>query len=104
MAETNSSTMPADAAYEAGRRAGLATGALALSIAAFINLLGLEKSLLAIVLAAMALRGGEVGTKLRGFARAAIVIAAVHVVTVVTVVAVFHERLAELIRLLRQLG
>ncbi len=104
MADTNSSPLPADAAYEAGRRAGLALAALALSITAFINLLGLEKSVLAIVLAVTALAGAGPGRRLAGFGRAAIIIAAIHVVTLVTVLAVFHERLAELIRLLRQLG
>lgn len=40
-----------DAAYQRGRRVGLATAALALTIVSFLNLLGTEKSILAAALA-----------------------------------------------------
>ena len=46
-----------DAAYRSGRHVGLAT-ALALSIVSFLNLLGAEKSILASVLAIVAMRDG----------------------------------------------
>jgi hypothetical protein len=104
VAEINTTGTSPNDAYEAGRRAGLATAALALSIAAFINLLSLEKSVLAIVLGFLALKGARHRRAEHRFARAAIVIGAVHVVTLVTVLIVFHDRLAELIRLLRQIG
>ena len=52
-----SDTSYAGSTYEDGRRAGLAVAAFALAITAFVNLLGLEKSLLAGVLAILALQG-----------------------------------------------
>jgi hypothetical protein len=95
---------PANAAYERGRAMGLATGALSLSVVAYVNLLSLEKSILAIVLAWLALRAAaRVGGAL-GRGRLALLIAGVHVVTVVTVVVVFHDKLLHLLHLFQQLS
>ena len=45
--------------YDRGRREGLATAAIALSATAYLNLLGAEKSILAIALALLASRGAD---------------------------------------------
>lgn len=104
MADIDSPKGAVETAYEEGRRAGLATAALALSITAFINLLGVEKSLLAIVLAVLALRGTvQARTALRR-GRAALVLAVVHVVVFAAALVLFHRQLGQLIHLLQQLG
>jgi hypothetical protein len=94
------------AAYDEGRRVGLATAALTLSIVAFINLLGLEKSALAIVLASLALVGASPATAaaIRARVRTAIAIGGVQIVMLLTLLVVFRDRLAQLIHLLQQLG
>ena len=69
---------PIHAAYQDGRRLGLATAALALSIVAFINLLGIEKSILAIVLALLAMQGALPGAGVLRRGRIALVLAVVH--------------------------
>jgi hypothetical protein len=91
-------------AYRDGRRFGLATGALALSIVAFINLLGMEKSVLAIVLAILAMQGAEPAAAAYRRARTAIVIAAVHVVTIVAFLVLFHDKMIELVHALHKLS
>ena len=48
-------------AHETGWRSGLSVGAIAVSVAAFISLLGIEKALLAITLAFLAVRGSRRG-------------------------------------------
>lgn len=88
--------------FEAGRSAGLATAALALSIAAFLNLLGFEKSLLAVTLAFLALRSGAAVA--RGRAMAALGIAAIHLVTVAAVLLLFREELGKLLAALQALS
>jgi hypothetical protein len=104
MSDQLATTERVEAAFREGRRIGLATGAIALSLASFLNLLGLEKSLLAGVLAILALRGVAASRIVLQRGRAALVIAAVHVVTVVMVIALFHDKLLQLIRLLQKLG
>lgn len=91
------------AAYRQGWRAGLTLGALAIAVAAFINLLSVEKSILAIVLAAVALGGAGPG-RARSRARLALVIAAVHLIVVALALIVFHEKLARLLSLMQSLG
>lgn len=95
---------PSQAAYEAGRRTGLAIAALATSVVAFISLLGLEKAILACVLAALAIRGLPARSQGRRWGIAAIAVSIVYLITFAVVAAVFHDRFAELIRLLQQLG
>ena len=86
------------AAYRRGRRAGLATAAIALAVIAYVNLLGIEKSLLALVLAAMALKGSLLPAISRTRTWIAIALASVHAVTVVAIVVVYADKLAELAR------
>lgn len=63
---------PVAAAFEDGRRAGLAAAAMALSLVAFFSLLGAEKALLAIALGMMARRGSRPGSAGRRLATVAI--------------------------------
>ncbi|MBI4581171.1 MAG: hypothetical protein HY718_15825 [Planctomycetes bacterium] len=93
-----------DRAYQQGRRAGLATAALAMSIVAFISLLGVEKAVLAAVLAVVSLRGLSPGTRGRRLGLAALVIVGLYAVTFIVVVVAFHEKFARLFHLLQQLG
>jgi len=95
---------PAQTAYLEGRRAGLATAALALSVVAFLNLLGIEKSLLAVCLAILALRGMGPSEGAARYGRAALIIAIIHVVTFFAVIAAFHDKLIDLIHQLQKLG
>lgn len=90
-------------AYDDGRRAGLALGALALAVVAFVNLLSLEKSILAAALAIIALRGARGGVAvIRG--RLALGIAAAHMVVAVILFSLFRDKLTELVHLLKTLG
>lgn len=86
-----------------GRREGYALAALALSLVSFVNLLGAEKSILAIVLAAFAMSGSSLGA-VSIKARVAVAIAALHIVTVGVVIFLLRDKLGELLDLLRQLG
>jgi hypothetical protein len=93
----------ANAELTRGRREGYATAALALSAVSFTHLLGAEKALLAILLAVMALRGGRSPVaRSRGWA--AIAIAGVYIVTLLTVLVLFRDELGQLIQLLKTLG
>lgn len=94
---------PDDAAYREGWRAGLALGALTIAGTAFINLLSLEKSLLAIVLAILAIRGAGPGrTTKRG--SLAVCIAVAHLALGSILLILFHDKLAQLLSLLQSLG
>lgn len=90
------------AAYRQGWRTGLAFGALAIAVTAFINLLSVEKSILALVLGAVALYGAGAGVA--GRARWAIGIAVLHLVVVTAALLLFHDKLARLLSLLQSLG
>jgi hypothetical protein len=87
-----------------GRRTGLAIGALAASAVAFISLLGIEKAILALVLAVLAMRGSAPSTPARRLAWVSLGVVLLYILTFVVVVALLHERLAELIRMLQQMG
>jgi hypothetical protein len=95
---------PVHAAFQEGRRLGLATGALALSIVAFVNMLGIEKTVLAAVLAVLSLQGARPAAQVLRRGRAALAIVAVHALTIVTVLLVFHDKLQQLIHLLQKLS
>ncbi len=95
---------PAEAAYREGRSAGLALGALAISAVAFISLLGIEKAVLALALALLGMRGAVIGSRSRRLAIAAIVITCVYAATYIVVVALYHDKISALIRMLQQLG
>lgn len=101
---TTIETETAEQAYQRGRRVGLATGAIALAVIAYVNLLGVEKSLLAVVLAIAALRGGAMSSIARTRGRIALALASLHALTVVVVVVLFHQKLTELLRQLVRLS
>jgi Na+-driven multidrug efflux pump len=91
------------AARSLGRTEGLATAALALSLVSFVNLLGVEKALLAIVLAALAL--GRAGvSRARSRSLVAISFSLAYLLTIAIVLVAFHDKLAHLLRLLHELG
>jgi hypothetical protein len=81
----------------------MATAALALGVVAFLNLLGTEKGILAIVLAMLSLRNMPAGPAPRG-ARIAIALGVVQLATVAILLVFFHDKLRQLIDLLRTLG
>jgi hypothetical protein len=97
---TNSLQTGPDDGYRAGRRDGLALGALAIALVAFVNLLSVEKSLLAAALALLALRTAPASRR----AQWALAIAGLHILTWVGVLVVFHDKFARLLQLLQQLG
>ena len=80
---------------------GYAVSALVLSLVSFVNLLGAEKSILAIVLAAFALRGATSRGGLQQ-ARIAIAVASLHILTLVLVLVLLRDKLAQLLQLPRQ--
>jgi hypothetical protein len=77
---------------------------LALAIVAFISLLGMEKSLLAAVLAIIALRGAPRDGAAWRSGRFALVVAGAHVVTLAVILFLFHDKLALLLGLLHKLS
>jgi len=96
------SVQPVGSSLEEGRREGYAIAALALSLVAFINLLGAEKALLAIVLAVAAIRGSASGTARRR-AYIALVIAGIYVVTIIVAFVVLRDELGPLLNLFGEL-
>ena len=91
-------------AFEAGRRAGLATAAMALSLVAFLSLLGAEKALLAIALALLARRGSQAGSAGSRLATAAIGISSVFLVSIAFILIVFWKELEGFVNYFRQLS
>ncbi len=91
-------------AYRDGKRTGLAIAALATSAVAFVSMLGIEKGILAFVLAVLGLRGAKPGSPARRLSLGAILVCGVYVLTVVVVFILFREKLAELFRLRQKLG
>jgi hypothetical protein len=91
-------------AFDSGRRAGLATAAMALSLVSFLSLLGAEKALLAIALAMMARRGSQPGSAGRRLATVAIGVATVFLVSIVFILIVFWKELGDFVNYFRQLS
>ncbi|HTL51181.1 MAG TPA: hypothetical protein VL860_01265 [Planctomycetota bacterium] len=91
-------------AYQAGQRSGLAIAAVAASAVAFISLLGIEKALLAVVLALLARRGAALPTPARKLSGIALGLSGLYAAFFVTVLVLFHDKVAEFIRLLQQLS
>ena len=104
LAEPSMAEDPVAEAFEAGRRAGLATAAMALSLVAFFSLLGAEKAFLAIALGLMARRGAQPGSAGRKLATVAIGIASVFLVSIAFILIRFWKELEDLVVHLRQLS
>jgi hypothetical protein len=95
-----------DSAFVLGQRYMLATIALVLALLSFLNLAGVEKAVVAIVLAMRALRPGP-GPQLeerRGWARLAVGLAVAHMVLLATVILLNLDRLPKLFQALRALS
>lgn len=86
-----------------GRSEGFAIAALALGVLSFIQLLGTEKALLAIILASLALRGMP-SPRSRKQGWTAIALGAAYIAITAISLILFRDQLAELIALLRSLG
>jgi hypothetical protein len=104
MAESEQRQDPVAAAFDAGRRIGFGVSALALSLVAFLSLLGTEKAILAIVLGVLALRGGAGGTLAKRLGIFAISIASLFIATVGVVLVVFWDKVVELVHALEALS
>lgn len=91
-------------AFEQGKRTGLAIAALATAAVAFLSLLGLEKAILAVVLAVLAARGTPRESRSHRLALLALGIAVLYALTFVIVMVLFRDRIGELVRLLQQMS
>lgn len=95
-----------ESAFVLGQRYTLATLALGLALLSFLNLAGMEKAILAILLGLRALKATPAPAleQRRSWARLAIGLAAAHVVIVVTVILLNLDRLSKLIDALRAMS
>lgn len=95
-----------ESAFVLGQRRTLAALALGLALLSFVNLAGLEKAILAIVLGVKALSTTPPPAleQRRGLARLAIGLAVAHVVLVVTIILLNLDRLSTLLEALRAMS
>ena len=91
-------------AYADGKRMGIAISAVAMSLVAFLSLLGLEKALLALTLGLIVIRGAERGSPEARSAKVAVAVAAVYITCFLTAVVLFHDRIAEFLKMLQKLS
>ena len=88
-----------------GQKLAFATAALLLGIASFVSLLGMEKGILAIAFACLALQS-KTEPRLeqrRGWAKAGLVLGTLIVILVPTTLLIFYDRVATLIEVLENL-
>ena len=95
-----------ESAFVLGQRYTFATLALTLALLSFLNLAGMEKAILAIVLGLRALKPAPQPPleQRRGWARMAIGLGVAHVVLVVTVILLNLDRISTLIDALRAMS
>jgi hypothetical protein len=95
-----------ESAFVLGQRYNLATLALVIALLSFLNLAGLEKAILAIVLALKALRPAPPPAleQRRGWAKFAVGLAAAHVTLIVGLILFNLDRIGELIATLRAMS
>jgi len=95
-----------ESAFVLGQRYTLATLAVAVALLSFLNLAGLEKAVLAIVIGLKALKAtpGPSLEQRRGWARVGIGLGAAHVVLLATVILLNLHRLPKLFEALRALS
>jgi hypothetical protein len=88
-----------------GQKYAFATAALMLGIASFINLLGMEKAILAIIFARLALKSDPPPAivKHREWGHAGLVLGILQVVLICLLVIVFRNQLREILDLLLKL-
>ena len=88
-----------------GQKYAFATAALVLGIASFVNFLGMEKAVLAIVFAWLAIRSepAPVLRDRRAWAKAGMILGALQIVIIVTVLALNFDRIPALIDALMKL-
>jgi hypothetical protein len=104
MLDRSTSTEAETAAYREGQRDGLAVAALAISLLAFINLFGVEKSFLAVFFGLLSMQGTTKLERAYGWSRTAIVIAIIQVVVVAILLVVYHSTFIQLLQFLEKLG
>ena len=90
-------------ARDDGRRQGLAIAAVGVALAAFLNLLGLEKDILAVVLAVAALSGSRT-YKVRRRSFIALGLVLLHLALSTVLLLLYREELGQLVQLLYKLG
>jgi hypothetical protein len=95
-----------ESAFVLGQRYTLATLAVAVALLSFLNVAGLEKAVLAIVIGLKALKTtpGPSLEQRRGWARVGIGLGAAHVVLLATVILLNLHRLPKLLEALRALS
>src|SRR5262245_14112035 len=95
-----------ESAFVLGQRYNLATLALVVALLSFLNLAGMEKAILAIVIGLKALRAAPPPAleQRRGWARLAIGFGIAHVVLVITVILLNLDRISQLIAALRAMS
>ncbi len=95
-----------ESAFVLGQRYNLATLALVVALLSFLNLGGLEKAILAIVIGLKALRPTPAPAleQRRGWAKTAIVLGICHAVLLITIVLLNLDRLARLVEALRAMS
>ena len=95
-----------ESAFVLGQRYTLATMALVLALLSFLNLAGMEKAIVAMIVAFMALKGSPPPAleERRGWARFAVGLAAAHIVLVITVILLNLDRLSKLYEVLRAMS
>lgn len=88
-----------------GQKYAYATAALLLGIASFINLLGIEKAILAIIFARLALKSDPlpVLVKHREWGQAGLVLGILQVVVICVLVIIFRHELRVILELLSRL-
>ena len=92
--------------FVVGQRYVFATLAMVVALLSFINLAGMEKAILAIVLGykALTLAPAPALERRRGWAKAGAVLGAVHIVLVVTVILLNLDRLSKVVEVLRAMS
>ena len=95
-----------ESSFVLGQRYTLATLALTLALLSFLNLAGMEKAILAILLGLRALKPAPQPAleQRRGWARMAIGLGIAHVVLVVTVILLNLDRISALLDALRAMS